>query len=284
MFEQITSWFWDSPNAQKAARVLVIAVTGIPLVMLVSRIIGGILHPKLGQQGGDLLARIVRYGGYLLILIASLEEFGFNLRAVLGAAGIAGVAIGFASQTSLSNLISGLFIVGERPFEKGDIIEVGTVVGTVEEIGLMALTLRTFDNRSVRIPNETLVKTNVVTVTRYPIRRVDLTIGVSYNEAIDRVMRVLREAAEAHPAVLDEPEPMIVFNGFAESSLNFMIGAWAVREDVLRVKNELPLRIKEAFDREGIEIPFPHRVLAGGKAMEPIPVVMMERSVDKRDT
>jgi small-conductance mechanosensitive channel len=88
-------------------------------------------------------------------------------------------------------------------------------------------------------------------------------------------MRVLREAAEAHPSVLDEPEPMIVFNGFAESSLNFMIGAWATKQDVLRVKNELPLRIKEAFDREGIEIPFPHRVLAGGKAMEPIPVVVM---------
>lgn len=275
MFDALTAWFWDNPGAQKAARVLVIAITGVPIVMLVSRVIAGILHRRLGQQGGDLLARIARYAGYLLILIAILEEFGFNLGAVLGAAGIAGVAIGFASQTSLSNLISGLFIVGERPFEKGDIIEVGTFTGTVEEIGLMALTLRTFDNRSVRIPNETLVKTNVVTVTRYPIRRIDLTIGVSYNEAIDRVMRVLREAAEAHPSVLDEPEPMIVFNGFAESSLNFMIGAWATKQDVLRVKNELPLRIKEAFDREGIEIPFPHRVLAGGKAMEPIPVVVM---------
>lgn len=275
MLDALTAWFWDNPGAQKAARVLVIAITGVPIVMLVSRVIAGILHRRLGQQGGDLLARIARYAGYLLILIAILEEFGFNLGAVLGAAGIAGVAIGFASQTSLSNLISGLFIVGERPFEKGDIIEVGTFTGTVEEIGLMALTLRTFDNRSVRIPNETLVKTNVVTVTRYPIRRIDLTIGVSYNEAIDRVMRVLREAAEAHPSVLDEPEPMIVFNGFAESSLNFMIGAWATKQDVLRVKNELPLRIKEAFDREGIEIPFPHRVLAGGKAMEPIPVVVM---------
>jgi small-conductance mechanosensitive channel len=80
--------------------------------------------------------------------------------------------------------------------------------------------------------------------------------------------------------VLDEPEPMIVFNGFGESSLNFMIGAWAVKEDVLKVKNQLPLRIKEAFDREGIEIPFPHRVLAGGKTMEPIPVVVRDTQQD----
>lgn len=274
MLDELTALFWSSPALQTAARVAVILITGIPAVLLISRIVAGILHRRLGKQGGDLLARIVRYAGYLMVLIAVLQEFGFNLAAVLGAAGIAGVAIGFASQTSLSNLISGLFIVGERPFEKGDIIEVGTFTGTVEEIGLMALTLRTFDNRSVRIPNETLVKTNVVTVTRYPIRRVDLTIGVSYNEAIDRVMAVLRNVAEAHAAVLDEPDVVIVFNGFGESSLNFMIGAWTVKEDVLKVKNELPLRIKEAFDREGIEMPFPHRVLAGGKAMEPIPVII----------
>ncbi|WP_367872878.1 mechanosensitive ion channel family protein [Luteolibacter sp. Populi] len=275
MLDDLNALFWSSPALQKASRVLVILITGVPIVLLISRITAGILHRRLGQQGGDLLARIVRYAGYLLILIAILEEFGFNLGAVLGAAGIAGVAIGFASQTSLSNLISGLFIVGERPFEKGDIIEVGTFTGTVEEIGLMALTLRTFDNRSVRIPNETLVKTNVVTVTRYPIRRIDLTIGVSYNEAIDRVMKILREAAEDHPAVLDEPEPVIVFNGFGESTLNFMIGAWTTKEDVIRVKNGLPRRIKEAFDREGIEIPFPHRVLTGNRSMEPIPVVVV---------
>lgn len=274
MFEDLISTFWSSPLLQKSTRAAVVLVTGLPLVFAVSSIVARVLRHRLGEQGGNLLARIVRYAGYVMVLVGVLQEFGFNLAAVLGAAGIAGVAIGFASQTSLSNLISGLFIVGERPFEKGDVIEVGTFIGTVEEIGLMALTLRTFDNRSVRIPNETLVKTNVVTVTRYPIRRVDMTVGVGYNEAIDQVMRVLRQVADAHPAVLDEPEVVIVFNGFGESSLNFMIGAWAIKEDVIKVKNELPLRIKEAFDREGIEMPFPHRVMAGGKAVEPIPIVI----------
>jgi small-conductance mechanosensitive channel len=282
MFADLIAEFWTNPIYQRIAKVLIVAVTGIPLVMLVSRITSRLLRHRLGQQGGDLLARIVRYSGYMMVLVAVLQEFGFNLAAVLGAAGIAGVAIGFASQTSLSNLISGLFIVGERPFEKGDIIEVGSVTGTVEEIGLMALTLRTFDNRSVRIPNEMLVKNTVTTVTRYPIRRVDLTIGVAYTEAIDQVMGILRGVADAHPAVLDEPETVIVFNGFGESSLNFMIGAWTIKEDVLKVKNELPLRIKEAFDREGIEIPFPHRVLASGKAMEPIPVIISESKSSQR--
>lgn len=272
----LISLFWENDLIHKSVRAALVAAIGLPLVLLLSRLLARILRHRLGQQGGALLARIARYAGILLVVVTILQQFGFNLAAVLGAAGIAGVAIGFASQTSLSNLISGLFIVGERPFEKGDVIEVGGVSGTVEEIGLMALTLRTFDNRSVRIPNETLVKTNVVTVTRYPIRRMDLTVGVSYDESIERVMRVLREVAEKHPSVLDEPEPLILFNGFGESSLDFMVGAWAVKSDFLTVKNELPLRIKEAFDREGIEIPFPHRVLAGGKSMEPIPVVMKE--------
>jgi small-conductance mechanosensitive channel len=280
MMADLTALFWESPNAQRIIKALIVLVTGVPLVLLVSRIVARILRHRLGQQGGDLLARILRYGGYLMVLVGVLQEFGFNLAAVLGAAGIVGVAVGFASQTSLSNLISGLFIVGERPFEKGDVVEVGTITGIVEEIGLMALTLRTFDNRSVRVPNEMLVKNPVTTVTRYPVRRVDLTIGVAYGERIDHVMQVLRAVADEHPAILDEPETLIVFNGFGESSLNFMIGAWSIKEDVVKVKNELPQRIKEAFDREGIEIPFPHRVLAAGKAMEPIPVVLREPKAD----
>jgi small-conductance mechanosensitive channel len=266
--------FWNHPAAHRVAKALVVALVGIPAVLLASRVAARVLRGRLGRQGGDLLARILRHAGNILVVVVVLQQFGFNLGAVLGAAGIAGVAIGFASQTSLSNLISGLFIVGERPFEKGDVIEVGEFAGTVEEIGLMALTLRTFDNRSVRIPNETLVKSNVVTVTRYPIRRVDFTLGVSYSESIEQVIQLLRRAADAHPAVLDEPEPVVVFSGFGESSLDFMLGAWTTKEDFLKVKNELPLRIKRLFDEEGVEMPFPHRVLAGGKAMEPIPVVI----------
>jgi small-conductance mechanosensitive channel len=264
--------FAKSDMLHHLTRALVIAAVGLPLVVILTRFAGRMLMARFGLQGGRLLARILRYAGFIIVCITILQQFGFNLGAVLGAAGVAGVAIGFASQTSLSNLISGLFIVGERPFEKGDVVEIAGITGLVEEIGLMALTVRTFDNRSVRIPNETLVKTNVITVTRYPIRRVDTEIGVAYDESIGRVMDVLRGVADQHPCVLDEPAPLVVFTGFGDSSLNFLLGTWGAKEDYLTVKNEIPLRIKEAFDREGIEIPFPHVVLAAGKAMKPIPL------------
>lgn len=265
-FNLDTSWFWESGNYERLIRAVLILVIGLPIVAIAVGIAGRILRRRFGEQGGNLLARILRYAGFALVLFTILQEFGFNLGPILGAAGVVGVAVGFASQTSLSNLISGLFIVGERPFEKGDVVEIGGITAIVEEIGLMALTLRTFDNRSVRVPNETLVKNNVITVTRYPIRRIDTEVGVAYDESIPKVMEILRRVADEHPNVLDEPEPLIIFNGFGESSLNFLLGTWGVKEDFLTVKNEIPLRIKEAFDREGIEIPFPHRVIAEGKA------------------
>ncbi|GAA5482336.1 mechanosensitive ion channel family protein [Haloferula sargassicola] len=264
--------FTESDVPGHMLRAFVIAVIGLPLVALGARFAARLLKARFGEQGGRLLAKILRYAGFIIVVLTILQQFGFNLAAVLGAAGVAGVAIGFASQTSLSNLISGLFIVGERPFEKGDVVEIAGIIGLVEEIGLMALTVRTFDNRSVRIPNETLVKTNVITVTRYPIRRIDTEVGVAYDESIGKVMEVLKQVADAHPCVLDEPSPLVIFTGFGDSSLNFLLGTWGAKEDFLTVKNEIPLRIKEAFDREGIEIPFPHVVLAGGKAMQPIPL------------
>lgn len=280
--DQLWNDFFAGEVPGRILRAFVIAIFGLPLVALGARFSARLLRARFGEQGGRLLAKIIRYAGYIIVLLTLLQQFGFNLAAVLGAAGVAGVAIGFASQTSLSNLISGLFIVGERPFEKGDVVEIDGITGLVEEIGLMALTVRTFDNRSVRIPNETLVKTNVITVTRYPIRRVDTEVGVAYNESIGKVMEVLRGVAEDHPNVLDEPSPLVIFTGFGDSSLNFLLGTWGAKDDFLTVKNEIPLRIKEAFDREGIEIPFPHIVLAAGKAMQPIPldIPALGREVD----
>jgi small-conductance mechanosensitive channel len=269
---QLWSNFLESDTPGKILRATVIALIGLPLVAVATRVAAKLLRARFGHQGGRLLARILRYAGFIIVCITILQQFGFNLGAVLGAAGVAGVAIGFASQTSLSNLISGLFIVGERPFGKGDVVEIDGITGLVEEIGLMALTVRTFDNRSVRIPNETLVKTNVITVTRYPIRRVDTEVGVAYDESIGEVMEVLRRVADEHPSVLDEPAPLVIFTGFGDSSLNFLLGTWGAKEDYLTVKNEIPLRIKEAFDRVGIEIPFPHVVLAAGKAAHPIAI------------
>lgn len=266
------SQFFDPQFLWKLLGAVIILLVGLFVVGLFGRLAGRTTEKRLSAQGTMVLRKLIRYIGFAFVIILALNQLGLKLGAILGAAGVAGIAIGFAAQTSLSNIISGLFLIGERPFEIGDVIEADGVMGTVDTIGLLSLTLRTFDNRSVRIPNEALVKNKVTNITRHPIRRFNLEVGVAYDEDIAKVLEILKEVAAANTLSLDEPEPLVIFKGFGDSSLNFLLGAWCVREDYLSLSNALPMQLKERFDKEGIEIPFPHMVLAGGKAVDPIPV------------
>lgn len=197
---------------------------------------------------------------------------GFKLGVLLGAAGILTVAIGFASQTSASNLISGLFLLAERPFQIGDVIKVENITGEVLGVDLLSVKLRTFDNLYVRIPNETLVKSFVTNFSRFPIRRYDLQLGVAYGEDMDRVNRIIESVADRNPLCLEEPKPLIIFQGFGNSSVDIQISVWAQRQNFLDLRNSLPLEIKKAFDSEGVEIPYPHLSLYAGKHSEPLTV------------
>ncbi|HUF74779.1 MAG TPA: mechanosensitive ion channel family protein [Longimicrobiales bacterium] len=258
-------------------RTLVILVVGIPLTYLASawlrRWITGVMSPQAGLVAG----RFAFYAATAIVLITTLNELGFSLAPLLGAAGVLGIAIGFASQTSVSNLISGIFLIAERPFVVGDLIEVDGVTGFVLSIDSISVKLRTFDNKMVRIPNETMVKSRVTNITRFPIRRVDIVVGVSYNEDPSRVRPILRDIADSNPLVLMEPEPVVIFQGFGDSSINFLLGVWATRETFLAVKNSIQEDIKARLDAEGIEIPFPHRTLYVGRATGAFPVEVVGR-------
>ena len=280
----LPQWLQDFFATEVPWKILgaaVILIGGIIAVAILSRASLAIFGERLGPQGTMVLKKLVRYIGYAFAFILALNHMGLNLGAVLGAAGVAGIAVGFAAQTSLSNIISGFFMIGERPFELGDVIEVDGIAGTVDTIGLLALTLRTFDNRSVRIPNETLVKTKLINITRHPIRRFNLDIGVAYDENIGHVLKVMHEVAETNLQCLNEPDPLIIFTGFGDSSLNFLLGAWCVKEDYGTLRNTLPRELKERFDKENIEIPFPHMTLAAGKALGPIPVDVISKPADR---
>lgn len=257
---------------QKSVRGLLMLGVGIPAALLAGSFFKRLGTKKFSPEIGVMLSRVIAWLLFGVVVATVLNEFGVNLGAALGAAGIVGIAIGFAAQTSLSNVISGFFLLAEKPFRVGDLIEVDGVLGTVDRIGMISASVRTPDNKSVRIPNETLVKTNVANITGNPIRRYNLEVGVAYDEDIEHVMRVLREVAENNKLCLDEPNPLVLFMGFGDSSINFLFDAWMVREDYLAVRNQIAADVQKAFAREGIEIPFPHRVIAGGKAGVPIEV------------
>ncbi|MDP7110912.1 MAG: mechanosensitive ion channel family protein, partial [Myxococcota bacterium] len=238
---------------------IVILVLGIGLAMVLKR---RLRIKALKPQHALLFQRSVTYLVLVLTVAAALRELGVDLGVLLGAAGIVTVAVGFAAQASISNLISGLFLMGEQPFVIGDLVTVGSVTGEVLSIDLMSVKIRTFDNLHVRVPNETMLKSNVTTVTKYPIRRVDMKMGVAYRSDLERVRDLLMELADRNPLCLTEPEPLFIFTGYGDNALEFQFSAWAASENFLSLRNGLYFEIKAAFDEAGIEIPFPQRTLS----------------------
>jgi len=203
---------------------------------------------------------------------------GVNLSALLGAAGIAGIAIGFAAQTSVSNLISGIFLISERPFQIGDVIEVGNISGIIMSIDLLSIKLQTFDNRFVRIPNESIIKSNVINNTRFPIRRLDVWVRVSYNSDLKKVTETLKDIASKNLYALDNPEPLIYIDKFDTSGISILFGVWFEQSKLVDLRNSIIMDIHTRFAEEGIEIPYPKQdVYIKGIADTQIPDLRSDR-------
>ena len=275
------SEFFAAERLTSLLRALLLVIAGLILARLSSRILIRTFQNSLDSHRSMLLKRGSYYIVLILFLITALVELGFNLSVLLGTAGILTVAIGFASQTSMSNLISGLFLVGERPFQVADIIQVGSIVGEVLSIDLLSVKLRKFDNTFVRIPNEMIIKSEVMTLTRFPIRRIDMLIGVAYHEDLEKVRETLFAVAESNPLVLEEPQPTYIFRGFGESSLDIQFSVWADRSNFLEVRNKMLAEIKRAFDIAGVEIPFPHRTLYSGSTSTPFQVQIVPEGTNR---
>lgn len=252
-------------------RVILILLIGIPVVNLARRVVGKVTVEKLSPQSSMLLKRFVYYLGWLIILITVLNELGFKLSALLGAAGVFGIAIGFASQTSFANIISGIFLISEKPFAVGEVIQLGDTIGEVTSIDLLSVKVRTPDNKFIRVPNENMIKAEITNLTRYDVRRVNMNISVAYKEDLNKVMNILKEIAAAEPLALQGREPAILIDQFADSGIRLMYGVWGNADNYSALKTAILLKVKERFAAEGIEIPFPHVKLAN-QPSNPLPV------------
>lgn len=268
--------FLSGQQAMNILRAAILIVIGFVVARLVSISLVKMLVKQENIHQKMVVRRMSFYVVAGLFVASALVELGFNFGILLGAAGILTVALGFASQTSASNVISGLFLLGEKAFAVGDVIRIGTTTGEVLSIDLLSVKLRTFDNLFVRVPNENLIKSEITNLTRFPIRRFDLQLGVAYKEDLERVRDVLFEVADHNPLCLEEPKPLFIYQGFGDSALTFQFSVWAKREHFLDLRTSIQLEIKEAFDAQDIEIPFPHRTLYTGAITEPFPVRVVE--------
>lgn len=250
-----------SEHGEAFLKAAILLIFGLIIARIAGATTDRLLRRRLSFQSVLLARRGVKYAVLALFVISAMREAGFDLSVLLGAAGVLTVALGFASQTSVSNVISGVFLLGEGAFEIGENVTIGDVTGEVLSVDWLSVKLRTFDNLLVRLPNETVLKAQITNLSRFPIRRLDIPIGVAYSTDIAQVRDVLLRVAEESPLCLDEPKPILFHKGFGDSAIDLQFSVWFLTPNLLELRNQLPIEIKRAFDQAGIEIPFPQRTL-----------------------
>ena len=194
----------------------------------------------------------------LLFLISALQQLGFHFGVLLGAAGVFTVALSFASQTSVANLISGLFLLIERPFKVGDFIQVKSLSGKVHSIDLLSTKIISPDNRLIRLPNESLIKTEIINLNYFDSRRLELLIGISYEANIKQASDAINTIIEAHPHIIKNKPITIDISQLLDSAVELKVTAWLPSKVLRQSKTEILSEILSKFDELNIEIPYPH--------------------------
>lgn len=260
---QAGNWLSDNQDlliqyAVNLVSALLILFIGNMIVKAVAGAVAKVLRKKdMDNAVVEFIHGLVRYLLFVIVLIAALSRIGVQTASVVAVIGAAGLAVGLALQGSLSNFAAGVLIVAFRPFKSGDFVEVAGVSGAVESIQIFSTELRTPDNKTVVVPNSSIIGNPITNYSRNATRRIDLVIGVSYKADLQKTKEVLTRVVNADSRVLKDPEPTIGVVALADSSVNFVVRPWVNTPDYWDVYFDLNQAIKEELDNEGIEIPFP---------------------------
>jgi len=257
-FEQFTKM--ATAYAPKLILALVVLIIGLFIISKIGRLIDRVvlkrdLDPSLGSFLGGLLTWSLR--AMLLISVASM--IGVVTTSFVAVLGAAGLAIGLALQGSLANFAGGVLIMLFKPFKTGDFIIANGEQGTVQKIDIFATILTKLDNRRIILPNGPLAGGTIVNVTAEETRRVDLTIGISYNDKIQDTLTLLENMCAADSRVLTEPKPFAGVTGYGDSSINLTVRSWVKQADYWNVFFDLNKLLKPTLDAAGVSIPFPQR-------------------------
>jgi small-conductance mechanosensitive channel len=250
---------------------LIIFAVSVVIIVIVARIIAIYLKRALSDrmERGE-VDKLVKVVQIIIILVGiwfALPSFDVDIGQLLVVGGTVGLIIAFASQKIVSNLGSGIFLLIERPVKIGDTIQVGEVEGTVNKIRILSTIVETYAGIYVRIPNEQVFSSDITNFVANPARRFEYLVSIGYRDDAGKAVRVIRTLVEEHPFVLKNPAPSIFVSELGDSGVELTIYIWAPSRVWWEVRTELLQKIKEALEREGIEIPFPQRVvtMAGGK-------------------
>ncbi len=244
---------------------ILIAIITLLIAVVVAKIITinvrRALKEKLERERVELLNKIIYYGIIVIAAISVLHQFGISMSGLLVAGGILGIAIGFASKSVVGNLISGIFLIIERPIKIGDQVNIENVSGFVEDIHILSTIIRTYDGLYVRIPNEKVFTSDITNYVAHAARRFEYLIGIRYSDDAERAIEIINKLLDEHPFVLKNPAPQIFVDELGDNAVNIVVKIWAPTQVWYGVKTELLWKIKKELEANGIEIPFPQRVV-----------------------
>jgi len=244
----------------KALIALVIFYVG----RIIARMLQSSLHKVLQRQQVDkILETFVCNLAYwmimLFVIIAAINQVGVQTTSLIAVMGAAGLAVGLALQGSLSNFAAGVLIVIFRPYRVGDWVEAAGISGSVEQVQILTTVLKTGDNKQIIVPNAQIMGSIITNYSANATRRIDMTIGVSYDDDLDKVRTTIRELVDADERIMKDPACTIAVSELADSSVNFVVRPWVKTADYSGVKFDLTEAVKKRFDQEGISFPFPQQ-------------------------
>jgi small-conductance mechanosensitive channel len=237
----------------------------LSLTVLISKIVTLYLRryfkDKVSKDAGETFLKFLYYGTIIVVFVSTLNIIGVNPSGFLLAGGITGIVLGFASQNIVGNLISGIFLMIEKPIKIGDQVEISGTSGIVNDIRIISTIMRTYDGLLVRIPNQQVFSSNITNLVGHPVRRFEFTVGIRFKDDADRAIELIKDLIDKEPFALLNPEPSVFVSELGESSVKLIIRIWAPVSHWFKLKTNLVWAVKKMLEENGIEIPFPQHVV-----------------------
>lgn len=236
---------------------VVTAVIGILAVKLLIRLTDKLLEKKQSNMASALIRTAVRAGLYILLFLTVLTNMGLDVSGVVALASVLTLAVSLSLQNVLTNVFSGMTLLYTKPFIPGHFVTVDGKSGTVREVGLIYTKLTTPDNKIVSIPNSNVVSAEIVNFTETGMRRMEISVSASYDAPTETVLKALEQAAQVE-GVLDTPAPKAHIENYGDNAIEYTLFAWAASDAFLDTQYAVRKNIKCVFDRQGVEMTYPH--------------------------
>lgn len=240
---------------------IAVIIIGYFISILVSKYIQKImLKAKMAKILAEFTSKVVKVLIIIFALSIGISFLGIDVgSAVIGFSVVSGFVLGFAFQETLGNLAAGFMIAITKPFRVGDYVDISGKAGTINSVGASITTLTTVDNKRIIIPNNKIWGEPIINYTALDKRMIDMRIGISYKDNMDKAIKLTLDVLKKNKKVLDDPAPMVAIAELGDSSVNLLIRPWVETSEYWKTKWELTKQIKEIFDKNGITIPFPQR-------------------------